>query len=266
MLGKPCYSQYEMYPISGYFSKLGAHITMLADSQRVETYYQALKSAIIPGKSVVVDIGTGTGLLAMMAAQIGAKRVYAIEMGKIANVAQKLVEDNGYSDIITLHRGLSNDITLPEQADIVVSETMGFTGFEENIVEIFHDAALRLAKPDAIFIPQSISLHLAPTNNRDVKEIFSSFWKTPIKGLDFSRLGHLSTNNLYSRQSFSIQELVSSPQNAITLQLGKDEQSCANSEIIFTISQATNITGVAGWFSADMGRGRKRPSPAHKEK
>ncbi|TSC94016.1 MAG: protein arginine N-methyltransferase 1 [Parcubacteria group bacterium Licking1014_1] len=95
MLGKPCYSQYEIYPISGYFSKLGAHQTMLEDKSRMDAFLNALKELIIPGKSIVLDIGTGTGILAMMAAKFGAKQVFAIESYPIINIAREIARDNG---------------------------------------------------------------------------------------------------------------------------------------------------------------------------
>ena len=63
MLGTPCISQYEIYPISGYFSKFGAHQTMLMDKERVEGFKKILRQKIIPGKSIVMEIGPGTGIL-----------------------------------------------------------------------------------------------------------------------------------------------------------------------------------------------------------
>lgn len=255
MLGRSCYSQYEMYPISGYFSKLGAHITMLSDGERMNAYFTALEKAIIPGESVVVDIGTGTGVLAMMAAKLGAKKVHAIEMGKIANIAEKLISDNGLDSVITVCRGFSNDIELPEKADIVVSETMGFTGFEESIVEIFADAAKRLAKPNAVLIPKSVSLYLSPTGDQTIRDTFLQFWDNPIQSIDFSWLKKIAANNMYSRQLFTDKDLVSDAQEAFTFLLGKHQNTKTSSKISFAIKKGELLSGIAGWFSVDMGFG-----------
>jgi protein arginine N-methyltransferase 1 len=244
-----------MYPISGYFSKLGAHITMLSDDERMNAYFTALQKAIIPGESVVVDIGTGTGVLAMMAARLGAKKVHAIEMGKIANIAEKLIRENALNNVITIHRGLSNDTVLPEKADIIVSETMGFTGFEESIVEIFADATRRLAKPNAILIPHSVTLYLAPTGDQTIEHTFLEFWDTPIQSIDFSWLKKIAANNMYSRQFFTDEDLVSQPQEAFTLSLGTHQETKSVSKLSYSIEKTGVLSGIVGWFSVDMGYG-----------
>jgi predicted RNA methylase len=57
---------------------VGVYGEMIGDSIRMRAYVQALRDAVKPG-SVVLDIGTGTGIFAMLASQFGAQRVYAIE-------------------------------------------------------------------------------------------------------------------------------------------------------------------------------------------
>ena len=75
------------------------HIRMLADNIRVEAYRRAIFKTVRKGDRVV-DIGTGTGILAFFALQAGARRVYAIETGPIIEVAKKTARDNGFSDRI----------------------------------------------------------------------------------------------------------------------------------------------------------------------
>src|SRR3989344_4217113 len=195
MLGKPCYSQYEIYPISGYFSKLGAHQTMLADKSRMDAFLNALKEFIIPGKSVVLDIGTGTGILAMMAAKLGAKHVFAIEASPIINVARGIAKENGFDKKIEFIRGYSTDLKLSDKADIIVSETIGFTGLEENIVDIMFDAKKRFGHKNAILIPSQISVHCAPTYDTTANKL-TDFWQKPINGFNYKKVAQLAKNNL----------------------------------------------------------------------
>ena len=44
------------------------HYAMINDHPRNEFYRECLRRAIVPGESVVLEIGTGSGLLAMLAA------------------------------------------------------------------------------------------------------------------------------------------------------------------------------------------------------
>jgi predicted RNA methylase len=50
---------------------------MLSDDARVDNYRAALNA--LSFEKSVVDVGTGTGLLSLMAMDAGAKCVYAIE-------------------------------------------------------------------------------------------------------------------------------------------------------------------------------------------
>lgn len=77
------------------------HRRIVGDQGRVEAYAQALRRATRPG-SVVADIGTGTGIMALLACRAGARRVYAIEPDDIIQVARALAQDNGLADRIVL--------------------------------------------------------------------------------------------------------------------------------------------------------------------
>jgi len=107
----------------GYFNsyaRFGIHHEMLSDKIRTEGYQKFLENnpSLLKGK-VVLDIGCGTGILSMFAARAGAKRVIGIDMSEIIFDAQKIVEENGLSDVITLIRGLC-DLLRVEQPDAFV--------------------------------------------------------------------------------------------------------------------------------------------------
>jgi predicted RNA methylase len=75
---------------------------------------------------IVLDVGCGTGILSMFAAQAGAKHIYAVECSSIIEQAKMIVEKNGFADKITLIRGKMEEIELPvPHVDIIVSEWMG---------------------------------------------------------------------------------------------------------------------------------------------
>lgn len=100
---------------------------MLKDTVRTRTYQAAImRNEHMFKGAVVLDVGCGTGILSMMAAKAGAKKVYAIDMSSIATQAKQIVEDNGLSDIVVVMHCKMEDAVLPESVDIIVSEWMGF--------------------------------------------------------------------------------------------------------------------------------------------
>ena len=90
---------------------------MIADHVRMAAYEQALRRTVRPD-SVVVDIGTGTGIFSLLACQFGARKVYAIEPDSAIEVAREIAAANGYQDRITFIQDLSTAVTLPEGADV----------------------------------------------------------------------------------------------------------------------------------------------------
>src|SRR5581483_2265956 len=100
------------------------HGVMIADRARVGAYRRALERTVKPGH-VVVDLGTGTGLLAVFACRLGARTVYAIEAEEIIDLARDIAAANGCADRIAFIRGHSTGVQLPERADVVVSDVHG---------------------------------------------------------------------------------------------------------------------------------------------
>lgn len=137
------------------------HARMLHDERRTGDFMRALDTVVRPG-DVVVEIGTGSGILAVGAIRAGARHVYAIEASDIAGVARRVFERNGVQDRVTLIPGWSREIELPEPADVLVSEVIGNEPFEEEILETTLDARERLLKPGARLVPHELTLHARP--------------------------------------------------------------------------------------------------------
>lgn len=137
------------------------HARMLHDQRRTSDYLAALQAAVQPG-DVVLDIGTGSGVLAIAAARAGARHVYAVEASDIADVAERVFSRNGVQDRVSLIRGWSREIELPERADVLVAEVIGNEPFEEEILETTLDARRRLLKPGARLIPHTLELLAHP--------------------------------------------------------------------------------------------------------
>lgn len=138
------------------------HFPMLADSLRNRAYAKAIAATVTPD-DVVLDIGCGAGLTAMLAARAGAKHVYTCEQQPlIAQAARQVIADNGLSDKITVIPKWSHDIIIgedmPEQADVVLSEIVDTVLLGEGALATLIHAMSALAKPEARAIPESGAL------------------------------------------------------------------------------------------------------------
>jgi len=147
-------------PTSGWADPI-EHARMLHDNRRTHDYIAALEAAVRPD-DVVLDIGTGSGILAVAAVRAGARHVYAVEASDIADVAAKVFEINGVADRVTLVPGWSRELQLPERADLLVAELIGNEPFEEEILETTLDARRRLLKPDARLVPYALTVFARP--------------------------------------------------------------------------------------------------------
>lgn len=134
---------------------------MLHDNRRTTDYLAAIAVAVQPG-DVVVDVGTGNGILALAAARAGARAVYAVEATDIADIAEQVFELNGVGDRVTVLRGWSHHVDLPELADVLVTETIGSEPLEEDILGAVLDARKRMLKPGAVMIPNRLTLLARP--------------------------------------------------------------------------------------------------------
>ena len=107
----------------------GWHFPMMLDEIRNQAFKDAIERAMRPDMKVL-DIGSGSGLLAMMAAQAGASEVHSCELNPvIADIATQIVRNNGFAEKITIHacnsRKLDPAADLGGPADLVISEIIG---------------------------------------------------------------------------------------------------------------------------------------------
>lgn len=143
--------------------KLAAwHAQMLADGKRNQAYDRAIRKAVTE-KTKVLDIGAGSGLLSLMAARAGSKQITACEMTPImAEIAEKVVVDNGYADIIAIHNIKSSDMEvgkeLEEKVDIIISEILDMSVLGEGVIPAMRHAKEHFLSEGGAMIPQSASL------------------------------------------------------------------------------------------------------------
>ena len=133
---------------------------MVADRIRTDAYAQALKQHIRTG-DVVADIGTGTGILALLACRFGARRVYAFEPSGIIGLAREMASVNGFTDRIEFIPRMSTESSLPEPVNLIVSDIHGVLPFFGKSLVSIIDARERFLATDGHMIPHTDTLWIA---------------------------------------------------------------------------------------------------------
>jgi len=178
------------------FDRIFNHGRMIGDQIRLSLYQKAIRETVSRG-DVVVDIGTGSGVLAQFALQAGASRVYAIEMGDIVEDAKTLARLNGVADRITFIQDRSDRVQLPERADVIISEIIGFFGLDEDVLRYQNDFRDRLLKPGGKLLPSSLTLFIVPVQSDRLWNKYVSFWRRDYFGVDFSPVKETAVNRRY---------------------------------------------------------------------
>ena len=168
-----------------YFAQLGEQERMLADKPRMAFYHAAIARHVQPGDRVI-DLGTGTGILAAFAARRGAAKVYAIDHSAILKHARTLAAHNRVRniDFIATH---SQDFRLDERVDVIVHEQMGDWLFDEAMVANITDLRDRLLKPGGRILPSRFEFYCEPVKLRDRSQV-PFIWELEVHGYDYSCL------------------------------------------------------------------------------
>jgi len=147
------------------FKVPGFHRYMLADEVRNHAFESAIRTLVRPG-DLVLDIGAGSGLLAMMAARAGAAKVVACEADRaLAATAREIVGRNNYGDAVEIVAERSTKLdrsgALAAGADLIVAEVFSHTLLDEGAIETLNHAMKELAAPGARIVPCSASIQVA---------------------------------------------------------------------------------------------------------
>lgn len=231
---------------------LRSHETLLRDRRRNVPFLRALKQ-FVRNDSCVLDLGSGTGLWALVAARLGARRVVAIEQDQLlVGVIKMLAQANGVADRIEVLAGDSRTTPLNREFDLVVTETIGHLGFDENILSIARDARKRFLKPNGTLIPHSVSLMAAgarrPGHSR----------KLPVGvSADYSSFEKLCLHAPVAVRPARAIRLVTPPRVLVTVDLTSDAVApdLTNLTAQWALQPADAIEGVVVWVDVTVAPG-----------
>ena len=235
------------------------HVPMMNEQNRNQAYFDALKAVVKPSLTVF-EIGTGSGLLAMMAAKLGAKQVTTCEsVPLIAETAQQIIKDNQFEDKIKVLAKKSIDLTvgvdMPNQADILVSEIFSSELLGEHVLPSLEDAKKRLLKPQGKVIPAAGSIMIALFTGDDIKrncQVEDAF------GFNLQGFNKIVSNKrMIARNDLNI-ELLSDGIAAFSFDFEGENSFPAQSKTLqITATKAGLCYGLVQWMQLDMNGDQK---------
>jgi protein arginine N-methyltransferase 1 len=222
---------------------------MIEDVSR-RAYAAALRATITRG-SIVADIGTGTGFMALLACRFGAHRVYAIETSDSISVARDTARANGYSDRIVFLQKRSSIVTLPERVDVLVADLRGvLPPFGRHLVDIA-DVRDRMLSPSGTLIPKSDILRVSIVCAPEIRAQHIGLWKEDVEGFDLSP-GRRFALNSWKKVYAGSEQLLTEPVTWATIHYGTVRSPRVEGTASCTVSRAGQGDGLIVWFDAEL--------------
>ena len=226
---------------------------MIADEVRMRAYSGALRRAVHPD-STVLDIGAGTGILSLLACQYGARKVYAVEPSSAIVIAEETARANGFADRIQCIQALSTDITLPEKADVVVSDLYGVLPLFEQRLPSIIDARRRLLAPGGNLIPKRDVLWAAVVEAPQHYDGLKKPWARERFELNMDAASHVVTN-LWKKARVTPDQLLSKPCCWATIDHLTVESPDVLAEMKFQLVRPGTAHGFVLWFDSVLDEG-----------
>jgi protein arginine N-methyltransferase 1 len=222
---------------------------MIAD-RRMDAYVAALRETV-RRDSVVMDLGCGPGVLALIACKLGARRVYAVEPENVIGLAREAAAANGFSERIQFFENLSTEIAVPEPATIIVSDLRGvLPWFQQHIPSII-DARKRLLARGGVLIPHRDILWAAVVEAPEQYEELVGPWQSNKFELDLTAGTRLITNT-WRKTPLTPEQFLTEPIRWATVDYYEVNSPDIRAEISWRASRNATAHGFAVWFDSEL--------------
>ncbi len=226
------------------------HFAMLNDLARNSMFQEAIEHAVGAGDHVL-DIGSGSGLLAMLAARAGAGHVTSCETVRtIASAARRVVTDNGLADMVTIVSQPSHDIIvgidMPRRADVIMTEIVDCGLVGEGLIPTMRHAREHLLRPGGTLIPHTARVMAAPVNSVSIAALNQVDYAC---GFDVSYF-----NELASRRYFPVRvrtwphQFLAQPAAVLSFDFIRDRLDPGEHIVNFDIGHDGPAHGMVFWF------------------
>lgn len=225
-------------------------LKLLGDRLRNRAFADALKKVIVPGNTVLSDIGSGTGYLSFLASRFGAKECYLYEYDQaILHLSEQLAKKNKVKNCHFIGKH-SADVKRGVASDVIVSETLGNYALEENIIENMEDSK-RFLKLGGTLIPGRVEQFIAPfTSPRLMKEIDIFDQVDERFDWDLVRKGVLGNMFVYRVKPEDL--LKASALRWDDVDFSTKQSSIRKREVSWKIEESATVYGFAIWWVAEL--------------
>ncbi|SMY07369.1 50S ribosomal protein L11 methyltransferase [Flavimaricola marinus] len=231
---------------------------MLIDHTRTLAYQRAIEAVVTPG-DIAIDVGTGSGILAMMAARAGAKTSYGLELTGMAVWADQLARSNGL-DAVQIVRGDAADFASAEPADVVISEFQGMYLIDEwrHYAAFVKVRDANLAKGGSV-VPRAGAMYLSAIDSRSLyMNRGYGFWESPVYGFDYSaaRASDIDQPLRYIVTADNREIVDTQKIRSFDFLNGNERDYVFETEVTFDYAGAGAFHGLIGHFDLDMAPGQ----------
>jgi len=226
---------------------------MIRDERRMQAYDQALRAAVKPG-CVVLDLGCGAGIFALLACKYGAGKVYAIEPNDSIILARKFADANGYSDRIEFIQALSQDVSLSEKADVIVADLRGMLPLYDGNIESMIDARDRFLAPGGRLIPLKDTMYAAVFSSEASYREVEFPWLKNDYDLDLTAGFSFVTNSWIKKMTPDFQ-LCSNARVWGEIHYPSASETSLKGQVKLDIQSDGIAHGISIWFDAEIAEG-----------
>ena len=219
---------------------------MIGHTARIDAYVEALRRSV-RSESVVADLGTGSGIFALMAARLGARRVFAIEPDDVIQLAKELAVANAVADRIEFIQDLSTNLELPERADVIVFDLGGNLPLYDGQLPSVADARKRLLREGGVLLPATDTLYGALVSAPELYDRHLGIWSQRPYGIDHAPGRRLVAGKRWTTW-IDPEQLLTEPQSWGVLDYRVLEDPSASAELAWSANRDCLAHGLCLWF------------------
>jgi protein arginine N-methyltransferase 1 len=229
---------------------------LISDRVRTGSYAEALRRTVKPG-SVVLDIGTGPGVFAILACQLGAGRVFALEMQAIIQIARENAAVYSCSDgtvcanRIEFIEDFSTNVALPSQVDVIISDLHGALPLFGRHIPSIVDARRRFLRPGGVLIPRKETLWAAVVEMPNFYNRIVKPWESNILDMPLEAGRKLAVHGVYQAHP-DREQLLTVPELWATLDYSTIEDSAVSGELSWNVERDGTGYGFIVWFDSEL--------------